>query len=284
MQMKRVGPHVSISGGVQNAPLNAQALGAKAFGMFTKNQRQWQAKPLGSAEIDAFTENMTACGFTAEQVLPHDGYLINMGNPDRLKREQSCKAFLDEMQRCELLGLKYLNMHPGSHLQEIGIDECIGLIAAGINHALDKTRGVTVVIENTAGQGSNVGHRFEHLAAIIDKVEDKQRVGVCLDTCHLFAAGYDLRTPAAYTATFREFDAVVGQKYLRGMHLNDAKAEFGSKKDRHHSIGLGTLGLEPFRLIMNDKRFEEIPLILETIDEERWAGEIRQLYSFVKKK
>lgn len=278
--MKYIGAHVSASGGVENAPLNARAIGATAFALFTKNQRQWHAPPLTSASITAFQKNCADAGISLSQVLPHDSYLINLGHPETEGLEKSRAAFLEEMQRCEQLGLPLLNFHPGSHLREISEEECIRRIAESINRALDRTRGVTAVIENTAGQGSNLGFSFEQLAAIIDGVEDKSRVGVCFDTCHAFAAGYDLRTAEACAATFAEFERIVGFRYLKGMHINDSKAEYGSKKDRHHSLGQGWLGLEPFRYIMGDPRFDGIPLVLETIDEALWPAEIAMLKGF----
>jgi deoxyribonuclease IV len=279
--MKRVGAHVSIAGGVENAPLNAASIGAKAFAMFTKNQRQWHSKPLEPAQVEAFGENLAANGYRASDVLPHDGYLINLGNPDVEKRTKSLESFIDEIQRCQMLGLTCLNFHPGSHLRKISIDECLTLISDSLNRALEQTQGVTAVIENTAGQGSNMGHTFEQIAQIIDKVEDKTRIGVCLDTCHTFTSGYDLRTPESYRQTMTNFDQVVGFKYLRGMHLNDSKPDLGDRVDRHHSLGQGKLGLVPFQLIMNDPIFDEIPLVLETIDSSIWDKEIQLLYGFV---
>lgn len=275
--MKFVGAHVSTSGGVENAPLNAAEIGATAFALFTKNQRQWRAKPLTAESIDAFRANCEAHGFSAHQVLPHDSYLINLGHPESEGLEKSRAAFVDEMQRCEQLGLCYLNFHPGSHLKKIDIDDCLARISESINLALEQSSGVTAVIENTAGQGTNLGHRFEHLAAIIDGVEDKSRVGVCLDTCHTFAAGYDLRTLDDCAATFAEFERVVGFDYLRGMHMNDAKSTYDSRVDRHHSLGQGNIGLEVFGYIMRDPRFDGIPLVLETIDSTIWSDEIRLL-------
>jgi len=280
--MKRVGAHVSAGGGVENAPLNAKEIGAKAFALFTKNQRQWKAKPFTNDNIEKFKQNCEANGYLPEHVLPHDSYLINLGHPEKEGLGKSRDAFLDEMQRCEQLGLKLLNFHPGSHLKKIEEDACLKRIAESINIALDKTKGVSAIIENTAGQGTNMGFRFEHLAAIIDNVEDKKRVGVCLDTCHTFTAGYDLRTKKAFKATMDEFEKVVGFKYLRGMHLNDSKPDLGARVDRHHSIGKGKLGVEPFRFIMNDKRFDEIPMVLETIDDTIWTEEIKLLYSLEK--
>jgi len=280
--MKRVGAHVSAGGGVENAPLNASLIGAKAFALFTKNQRQWKAKPFTGDNIDNFKQNCEDAGYLPEHVLPHDSYLINLGHPEKEGLKKSRDAFLDEMQRCEQLGLTMLNFHPGSHLKKIEEDVCLKRIAGSINIALDKTKGVSAVIENTAGQGTNMGFRFEHLAAIIDSVEDKKRVGVCLDTCHTFTAGYDIRTKKTFKATMDEFDKVVGIKYLSGMHLNDSKPDLGARVDRHQSIGKGKLGVEPFRFIMNDSRFEEIPMVLETIDDTIWAEEIKLLYSLEK--
>lgn len=272
---------MSAGGGVQNAPENAYAIGAKAFALFTKNQRQWKAAPLTSENIDGFKENLEKFGFDINYVLPHDSYLINLGHPEAEGLQKSRDAFLDEMQRCEQLGIKLLNFHPGSHLNKIDPDKSLQRISESINLALDKTKGVTAVIENTAGQGTNLGFTFEQLAQIIEQVEDKERVGVCIDTCHAFVAGYDLRTRDVFDETFGRFDSIVGMKYLKGMHLNDAKKELGSRVDRHESIGKGMLGIEPFAMIMNDPRFDNMPLILETPDETIWAEEIKLLYGLV---
>jgi deoxyribonuclease-4 len=272
--MKYVGPHVSIAGGVQNAPLNAAALGAAAFGMFTKNQRQWTAPPYAAAAVSEFVRNLREKGYAAKQVLAHDGYLINLGNPDPAAYKRSYAAFVDELKRCGRLGLTFLNIHPGSHLRLASEEACMLQIAGAVNSALRETEGVTVVFENTAGQGSNVGSSFEQIAFLIGHVADKSRVGFCFDTCHAFAAGYDLRGRQAYEATMRALDRTVGLRYLRGAHLNDAKAGLGSRLDRHQSIGKGTLGIETFGMIMRDDRFEEIPLVLETIDERLWPKEV----------
>lgn len=277
--MKYVGAHVSASGGVENAPLNAQEIGAKAFALFIKNQRQWRAKPLSEKSILAFRENLDGSGISPRHVLPHDSYLINLGHPEAEGLEKSRTAFLDEMQRCEQLGLSLLNFHPGATLRKISEEESLQRVADSINLVLEQTRGVTAVIENTAGQGSTLGYRFEHLAAIIDAIEDKSRVGVCLDTCHTFVAGYDLRTTATCEKTFTEFDHVVGFQYLRGMHLNDSKPDLGARVDRHHSLGQGKLGWEVFHYIMHDPRFDDIPLVLETIDDTLWKEEIAALYA-----
>ncbi|MFI0377599.1 MAG: deoxyribonuclease IV [Candidatus Thiodiazotropha sp.] len=259
--------------------MNAQEIGAKAFALFIKNQRQWRAKPLSEKSILAFRENLDGSGISPRHVLPHDSYLINLGHPETEGLEKSRVAFLDEMQRCEQLGLSLLNFHPGATLRKISKEESLQRVADSINLVLEQTRGVTAVIENTAGQGSTLGYRFEHLAAIIDAIEDKSRVGVCLDTCHTFVAGYDLRTIAACEKTFTEFDHVVGFQYLCGMHLNDSKPDLGARVDRHHSLGLGKLGWEVFRYIMHDPRFDDIPLVLETIDDTLWKEEIAALYA-----
>ena len=294
--MKFVGAHVSASGGVDNAPLNAMAIGAKAFALFTKNQRQWVAKPLETKTIDAFKANLEKSGILPKHVLPHDSYLINLGHPEIEKLEKSREAFIDELDRCRILGLDRLNFHPGSHLVKIPKKDpqyddklmqaesgCLDVIAESLNRAIDATPDfdVKLVIENTAGQGSNLGYKFEHLAHIIDKVEDKNRVGVCIDTCHMFTAGYDIRTREAYDKTWHSFDAIVGHEYLMGMHINDSKPPLGSRVDRHHSLGQGEIGWDAFKFIMNDSRMDDIPLVLETIDESIWAEEIKALYALI---
>ena len=273
--MKYIGAHVSASGGVESAPVNAHKIGANAFALFTKNQRQWVSKPLTEESIRLFKENCAKYNFQPEYILPHDSYLINLGHPEPEGLEKSRAAFLDEMQRCEQLGLKLLNFHPGSHLNKISVEDCLSLIAESINITLEKTKEVTAVIENTAGQGSNLGNEFWHLKYIIDRVEDKTRVGVCLDTCHTFTAGYDLLED--YEKVFNEFEEVVGFQYLRAMHLNDSKKALGSRVDRHDSIGKGFIGFPFFEKLMRDPRFDNMPLILETIDETLWPQEIAWL-------
>ncbi len=280
--MKYVGAHVSASGGVYNAPLNALKIGAKAFALFTKNQRRWTSKPLEQKSIEKFRENLQLANIKPKHVLPHDSYLINLGHPDEQKREKSLSAFIDEVKRCDLLGLNKLNFHPGSHLKEISEEECLELITISMNKAIKETKNISLIIENTAGQGSNLGYKFEHLAYIISKIEDKSRVGVCIDTCHMFTAGYDLRSYEAYSKTWDDFDKIVGFEYLQGMHINDSKPDLGSRVDRHDSIGKGKIGLDAFKFIMNDKRMDDIPLILETIDESIWPEEIKLLYSLEK--
>ena len=278
--MKYIGAHVSTAGGIENAPANAMSLGANAFALFTKNQRQWQAKPLTDASIGLFKERCEAGEYLPEQILPHDSYLINLGHPELEPLEKSRVAFIDEIERCHQMGLHLLNFHPGSHLKKTDIPNCLATIAESLNQAHAVTESVVAVIENTAGQGSNLGFSFEQLAEIIDQVEDKSRVGVCLDTCHLFAAGYDLRDEAACEATFAEFEGLVGFNYLRGMHLNDSKKPMDSRVDRHESLGEGEIGIAPFKYIMADSRFDGIPLVLETPNPDRWADEIEMLRGF----
>lgn len=277
--MKYIGAHVSAAGGVENAVLNAVEIGANAFALFTKNQRQWKAAPLKEASIEKFKRFCEVHNFTADQILPHDSYLINLGNPDAENLEKSRNAFIDEMERCNQLGLKLLNFHPGSHLKKISEKECLARIAESINIAIDTVPNVVAVLENTAGQGTNLGWRFEHLAEIIEQVEDKSRVGVCLDTCHTFSAGYDLSSLESCDQVFTEFENIVGFQYLRGMHINGSKTELGSRVDRHHSLKEGTIGTDVFKYIMGDSRFDRIPLVLETINPDIWAEEIEFLRS-----
>jgi deoxyribonuclease IV len=293
---KFVGAHVSTSGGVQNAPLNAMAIGARAFALFTKNQKRWVAKPFDTKTLDAWFKNLEESGIQPKHILPHDSYLINLGHPEGEKLEKSREAFIDELERCDILGLDRLNFHPGSHLVKVGKRdpeynekihyaelECLDVIAESINIALDRTKNVKAVIENTAGQGTNLGYKFEHLEYLIERVEDKSRVGVCIDTCHMFTAGYDIRTREAYDKTWAEFDKIVGREFLMGMHINDSKPPLGSRVDRHHSLGEGEIGWDAFKYIMNDPGMDDIPLVLETIDESIWDQEIKTMYKLQEK-
>lgn len=280
--MKYVGAHVSAAGGVENAPKNAHELGATAFALFTKNQRQWKAKPLTRGNIENFKANCEDLGYDAGKILPHDSYLINLGHPEKEGLSKSRNAFFDEMQRCEYLGIDRLNFHPGSHLKKISESKCLSIIAESVNLALDKTKGVIAVIENTAGQGTNLGFSFEQIAEIIDQVEDKKRVGVCIDTCHGFAAGYDFGTQEGYDKLWKEFEQTIGFQYLKGMHLNDAKKELNSRVDRHAPLGDGFIGIKGFERIMKDKRLDEIPVILETTEPDRWKEEIEMLKEFMR--
>jgi deoxyribonuclease-4 len=285
-QKKFIGAHVSTTGGVENAPINAADIGAKAFALFTKNQRQWKSPPLIPESVALFKERMRQATFVSDYVLPHDSYLINIGNPIKEKREQSLQAFIDELIRVETLGLTMLNFHPGAHLAQATEKECLAVIADGINLSIENTDSATLVIEVTAGQGTNVGYRFEHIAEIIDQVKNQSRIGVCIDTCHVFAAGYDIRTREAHENTFEQFEKIIGFSLLRGVHLNDSKKDLGSKVDRHECIGKGYLGLQPFEMIVNDSRFDSIPLILETPDKTPeksiWPEEIKTLYAMQK--
>lgn len=278
--MKHVGPHVSIAGGVENAVDRAVAVGANAFGMFTRNQRQWQAPPLTNGSVEAFRSRLAESGIQPRHVVPHNSYLINIAAPDRRTREKSLSALLDETTRASRLGLTMVNFHPGSHRGELSDAEGIALIADGVNRVLSATSGITLVLEGTAGSGHNLGHRFEHLAAIIALVEDKSRIGVCLDTCHLYAAGYDIRSAAGWSATIRRLSTTVGLEYLRAMHLNDSMVPLGSRRDRHESIGYGRLGFKAFKTILRDPRLHDIPLILETTRPSRWPVEVRMLRAF----
>jgi deoxyribonuclease-4 len=291
---KFFGAHVSASGGVFNAPINAMEIGAKSFALFTKNQKRWEAKPFDNKTLDLWFKNLELSKVQAKHILPHDSYLINLGHPEEEKLIKSRNAFIDELERCDILGLDKLNFHPGSHLVKIGKKtddatkelrytseiQCLEVIAESINIALDKTKNVKAVIENTAGQGSNLGYTFEHLAYIIDRVEDKSRIGVCIDTCHMFTAGYDIRTKEAYDKTWNDFDKIVGKEYLMAMHINDSKPELGSKVDRHASLGEGFIGIDAFNYIANDSRMNDIPLVLETPNSDIWIDEIKQLNSF----
>ncbi|MCH5225607.1 MAG: deoxyribonuclease IV [Muribaculaceae bacterium] len=282
--MKYIGAHVSAMGGVSNAPLEAREIGAKAFALFTGYSSRWISKDPTEEEITKFKANCELCGFNSDVILPHDNFLINLGSGDPKTLHLSKKSFSDELRRCELLGLKMLNFHPGSHKNELSEEACLDRIAESLNYCLDKSQGVTAVLENVAGQGSNMGHSFEQLAHIIDKVEDKSRIGVCIDTCHAYSAGYDLKSVEGYNKTWEDFDRIIGFNYLKGMHLNDDKKEHGSRIDRHAEIGEGTLGKEFFIRLMNDDRFDGIPLILETPNEAIWAEEIAWLYNQQKSK
>jgi len=282
--LKYVGAHVSAAGGVENSIKNAVSIGADGFALFTKNQRQWVTKPLSEKNIKKFKEYLEVHNFSPDAILPHDSYLINLGHPVEENRIRSLNAFIDEAKRVEALGLKYLNFHPGSHLKKISEEECLDLISESVNFAIKETESCIFVLETTAGQGSNLGYKFEHLAYIIDKIEDKSRIGVCIDTAHIFAAGYDIRTKEAYEETMKKFDEIIGFKYLKGMHINDSKAKLASRVDRHHSLGKGEIGLDAFKFIMQDKRIDNIPLILETIEPDIWTEEIKLLRSFIKTK
>lgn len=280
--MKYIGAHVPVNGGVGSAPGNAAAIGAKAFALFTRNPSRWKSAPISEKEAERFRTECVKYGYVPAQILPHDSFLINLGSPEEEKLAVSREAFLDELKRCEQLGLTMLNFHPGSHLNKIDPDACLDLIAESINWALERTSGVKAVIENTAGQGSNMGHSFEQIARIIDGIDDKSRVGVCIDSCHAYASGYDLATADGYEAMWRKFDEVIGLHYLSGMHINDSKKGLGSRVDRHEVTGKGAIGELFFEMLVNDPRLDDIPLILETPDEEHWGDEIASLYAMIR--
>lgn len=277
--MKYIGAHVAVDGGVASAPVNAHEIGAQAFALFTRNPSRWKSEPLLPSEIELFKSNCEKFGYKPEHILPHDSFLINLGAKDPKKLFLSRTAFLDEMQRCEQLGLTMLNFHPGSHLNEMSEQECLDRIASSINKTLEVTNGVKAVIENTAGQGSNLGFAFEQLAYIIERIEDKSRIGVCIDSCHAYSAGYDLATAEGYEQTWKEFDDTIGMRYLSAMHINDSKKGLGSRVDRHETMGNGTLGSKFFEMLMADPRMDNIPLILETPDPTLWKAEIAALYA-----
>jgi deoxyribonuclease IV len=280
---KYLGAHVSASGGVEKSIDNALKINAKAFALFVKNQRQWTAKPLTDESISKFKLGFAENGYSAKYILPHASYLVNLGNPFPEKREKSVNSFIDELNRCRELGLECLNIHPGSHLREISEETCIDLIVDSIEQAFDAVPGIRIVLENTAGQGSNMGYKFEHLGMIINKLKDKSRIGVCIDTCHTYVAGYDIKELSGFKDTMSRFEDIVGIKYLKGIHLNDSKMKCGSKKDRHESIGRGFLGLDFFKIFMNDARFNNMPIVLETIDDTIWKEEIELLYDMENK-
>jgi deoxyribonuclease IV len=272
--MIHVGAHVSISGGVSTAPGRAMELGATALGMFTKNQRQWNAKPISPEEAETFKSELARSGIGVDQVIVHASYLINVGSPEDEKREKSLAALVDELRRAEQLGLKLVNFHPGSGMGELSEDQTLSRIADACSRALGETSEATLVLEATAGQGDHVGYTFRHLAEIIDRAGGSNRLGVCIDTCHIFAGGYDFRTDEQYRETIAELERTVGLDRLVGFHLNDSKTEHGSRKDRHHSLGAGLIGIPALARFITDDRFDGLPFVLETVDPDLWAAEI----------
>ena len=275
--MKHLGVHVSTAGGLHTAPERAAQLDVTALAMFVKNQRRWHSKPLADEQVNAFVEACQTHGIDRGRILVHASYLINLGSPDSEVLSKSRDGFLDEMERCARLGLTLYNFHPGGHRGEMEDDTCMDQIAEWVNSVLKQVPGVVAVLESTAGQGFNLGRTFEELAALIDRVEDKSRIGICPDTCHMHAAGYDLASTAGYRETMEQLEQVVGLHYLKGLHINDSKSERGSRVDRHHTLGKGTMGTEPFRLLMNDPRFDDMPLILETQEDSSWEAELELL-------
>lgn len=278
--MKYIGAHVSADPDLSFAPAEAASLGASAFAFFTAPPQRWRSPDPSPELCEAFRRNCESHGFSPDTILPHAGFMINLGSPDKRKLALSRLAFTDEFRRCQLLGLRMLNFHPGASLGKIDDEQCLRLIAESINISLSRTEGVKAVIENTAGQGSNLGWKLDQIAFIIDLVEDKSRVGVCIDSCHAFAAGLDFSTPEGYDRSWAEFDSVIGRDYLSAMHLNDALRPLGSRIDRHERIGFGTIGPDFFKRLLADPRTDGIPLILETPDETLWPEEIKQLYGY----
>lgn len=268
--MPLFGAHLSIAGGYHKALLEAAALGCDTVQLFTKAPSQWAGKPIDAEQARLFRETLRQTGLRLP--VAHDSYLINLASPDETLWRRSLEASIDEMNRAETLGLRYLVMHPGAHLDH---GEAAGLtrIATALDEIHDRCRGhaVRILLETTAGQGSTLGHRFEHLAALLDQTRDGDRLGVCFDTCHVFAAGYALAPVADYEATMRDFDRLVGLERIAVFHVNDSRKPRGSRVDRHAHLGRGELGLEPFRLLVNDPRFRDRPMILETPKET--AGE-----------
>ncbi len=275
--MHIIGPHTSIAGGLYRAAEQAASLGATGFGMFTKNQLQWRAKPITGEEADRFRETCASLGFEAGQILVHGSYLINLANTDEEKWQRALAAFIDEIERVETLSLKLLNFHPGSHLGQLDTRTACRRVAAALDRAIEATEYANLVIENTSGSGSTLGSTFEELAMIMEASHHRERIGCCIDTCHAHTAGYDLSTIEGFETAIARFDAVVGLDKLWGMHLNDAKSTAGSRLDRHASLGAGTIGWQTFDHIAGDERFASIPLVLETVDESLWEAEVARL-------
>ncbi len=275
--MKYIGAHVASLPLVSDAPEEARRLGATAFAFNLIDPQKWNYPPYEESDVELFRKLCADYGFTSAQILPHSAFTVNLCSPEARKLSLSRRTFVDEMKRCSQLGLGMLNFHPGAHLNKIEEDESLRLVAESINYALERTEGVTAVIENTAGQGSNIGFSFRQLARIIEGVNDKSRVGVCIDSCHASAAGYELSSADSYDATWGEFSSTIGFEFLRGMHINDAMRATGSRIDRHASIGKGTIGIDFFRRLMQDPRFDGIPMILETPDPTLWPEEIHLL-------
>ncbi len=260
------GAHISTAGGVEKAPRRGASAGCKVMQIFTKNQTRWFAKRPDKKSVDAYLRNLEEAGISTEHVASHDSYLINLASPDLALRKKSFDAFVDEIARASQLEIPYLIFHPGSHVGS-GEQEGLKAVAEAMNEAIKKTpeySDVALIIETTAGQGTNLGYKFEHIAYLIDRVKDKKRVGVCLDTCHVFAAGYELRTKEGYEKTFSEFDEKIGLEYLKFFHVNDSKKDFKSRVDRHEHIGKGFIGVKAFGFLVNDVRFSKIPMALET--------------------
>ncbi|VAX76349.1 deoxyribonuclease IV [Buchnera aphidicola] len=274
---KYIGAHVSSAGGLENSILRAHELEATAFSLFLSNQLQWRIPILKEKTINNFVRLCKKYNYHSKSILPHSSYLVNLGHPDKNMREKSCYYFIQEIKCCYQLGLMMINIHPGSYLYKITEKKCLENIIDSINFILSKTEHIIIVLENTAGQGSNVGYCFEHLAFIIRHIKNKLRIGVCLDICHLFASGYQLNDINSFIFTFKKFHNLIGLKYLYGIHMNDSKRNFNSRLDRHHNLGYGKIKKYVFSNIVQTKEFQDIPLILETKDKSLWKSEIRWL-------
>ncbi|VFP78072.1 Endonuclease 4 [Buchnera aphidicola (Cinara cuneomaculata)] len=272
--MTYIGAHVSSQGGVEKSILRAHQLGATAFSLFLNNPLRWNHSSLTNKIVNNFHKNCKIYGYSSLQILPHSSFLINLGHPDKNMNKKSCYAFIHEINCCYQLGLIMINIHPGSYLYQITEQKCLEIISDSINFVLNQTRKVVIVLENTAGQGSNVGYCFEHLAFIINKIEDKSRIGVCLDICHLFAAGYQLNDTDIFLDTFKKFNTLIGLKYLYGIHMNDSKGKCNSRLDRHHNLGYGKIEKHVFSKIVQITEFQNIPIILETKNITMWKNEI----------
>lgn len=283
-EMKYIGAHVSISGGLHLACRRALEIGAKSFALFLRSQRQWVAKPLSEEQAQVFRDACQSSGFSPKVIIPHGIYLMNCGSPDEEILRKSREVLVDELQRCEMLGLTLYNFHPGSTCGKIPVEDCLDRIADSINLAHKKTKYVMTVLENMSCQGNTIGGKFEELRGIIDRVSDKSRVGVCLDTCHAFAAGHNLSTEEGFKNMMNNFENIIGIEYLKAVHLNDSKGELGCHLDRHENIGKGKIGTEAFQRLMKDKRFDGIPMVLETPcqSDDTYEKEIRILYGMCK--
>ena len=272
----RLGSHISIAGGLDKAVERGTSIGCQTIQIFTKPSNRWDAPPLKEELIESFKSKLGESSINP--VVAHDSYLINLASPDSKALTRSREAFLVEMNRCEQLGIPYLVMHPGSHLGE-GVDKGLQTIVESFDwlHQQAEDLQMKVLLECTAGQGTNLGFKFEHLARIIDGVKDDHRLGVCLDTCHIFSAGYDISNEEAYNETWKQFDQIIGYDRLKVIHMNDSKKDFGSRVDRHEEIGKGTLGLESFRLLMNDDNIKHVPMILETPKGKDYAEDVENM-------
>jgi len=275
--MKFIGAHVSAAGGVENTPHRAAAIGADAFSLFVKNQKRWSAPPFKEGQPQSFKKALQKSGISPENVIPHAGYLINLAHPDKDKRQKSLDAMVDEVLRVEELGLTFINVHPGSHLNITSRTEALQQVAKSLDWIMEQTSTGHILLENTAGQGTNLGYQFEELARILDHCRYPERAGICIDSCHAYSAGYNLADPSEYNRAKEEMIRLWGPEKVRAFHVNDSLNPLGSRKDRHEQLGKGTLGWKAFENLMTDPLWEDRPFILETRQEDLWAEEIREL-------